>query len=657
MIKIYLGDLVHDANKTNFVVPLNIAYIAEYVKKRFISEVDIKIFKYPKELEKNIKKSPPDILGLSNYSWNEVLNHVFIKMTKRLNPDVITVMGGPNIRTSNQGIKNYLSNNRLLDYYILFEGEETFCNLVEMILGGSNLIKLPVSCATLVKGELHYEPLDIKKKQKQINLPSPYLSGLLDRFLKDPNMIPLFETNRGCPFSCTYCTWGIAAFSKVRKRSLDMLLKELTYVARNSVGQVNWIFCDANFGIMERDLKIAKALRQIMDKYGYPIKATLWHSKNTSERNVEIAKILKDNNCSIAIQSTDPQVLKNSGRNSIKFSHLINQIKYYRENSFEVATDILIGLPGENAKSHLKTLMDAFDLDFGKIHPYNIRMLPGSKYESENDREKYKIKTKFRPIFGAYGTYDGQNVFEAEESIRATKDMSESELEEFKILHWLIYFCWNTGIFKPILFFAKHHAVNPTMVLHKLLYSKHPLLIEMFSEMKKKSCAEWFETKKDMDEHYNQLKNFDDLISNFAKLNFFWVANIYNNPKIISVLLSEITRIINLEIIIGSNEFQDTWKHLLKIVDRLLCRNLLQQEFILREEYNGKALSYVLCNHRLATIETIEVEIFRKKEDVAFCHYHLCQDGISDLSVQNITRFLEIGGMEMLTNSIKIVSG
>jgi len=68
MIKIYLGDLVYDTIETNYVVPLNIAYLATYTKSRYGQEVDIKLFKYPRHLEEALKDNPPDILGLSNYS-------------------------------------------------------------------------------------------------------------------------------------------------------------------------------------------------------------------------------------------------------------------------------------------------------------------------------------------------------------------------------------------------------------------------------------------------------------------------------------------------------------------------------------------------------------------------------------------------------------
>ena len=86
VLKIYLADLVYDTIRTNYTVPLNIAYIAAYVKERYTHDVDIEIFKFPQMLEESIKNAPPDILGLSNYSWNERLNHVFIKLAKRLNP-------------------------------------------------------------------------------------------------------------------------------------------------------------------------------------------------------------------------------------------------------------------------------------------------------------------------------------------------------------------------------------------------------------------------------------------------------------------------------------------------------------------------------------------------------------------------------------------
>lgn len=662
MLKIYLADLVYDTVKTNYVVPLNVACIAAYVAERHAKDIDIKIFKYPHELEKFIKDAPPDILGMSNYSWNERLNQTFIKFAKQLNPEVLTVMGGPNIRTDRAGIEAYLKANAFLDYYILFEGEEPFGNLVDQVLvnraqGVGRMSTPPLGCAALVDGRLHFEPLDLKNKSKEIDYPSPYLTGLLDTFLTDANMIPLFETNRGCPFGCIYCTWGIASRSKVRCRSLEVIHDELDYVAQKSAKQVNWFFCDANFGMFERDSDIAKKIRQLMDKNGYPINVTLWHSKNTGERNIEIAKTIKNSVGHIAIQSTDPEVLKACGRGNIKFEHLITQINFYKQNDLGVVTDILIGLPNETAKSHLNTLVEAFDLGFGKIYPYNIRLLPGSQYETEENRAKYGVKTKYRPIFGAYGVYDGQNIFEIEESVRATKDMSEAELESFKILHWLIYFCWNVGICKPVLRFAQENGINPGLALYKLASTEHPLLAEIFSQMKKQSIAEWHETKEEAIAFYEQQKNFDGMLHGFVKLNLLWIATVYQNPNIVSALMNELIRIIRLDIKADDNSFHNTLEKLVDVSNKLICVDLLQEEFSEKNIVSGEVLSYVLDHHHAdLAMDSVAVEIYRDQQDVSFCHHHLNNGKKKDFSIQNLTRFIEMGGEKMLKNKIRLGS-
>ena len=38
-------------------------------------------------------------------------------------------------------------------------------------------------------------------------IPSPWLTGILDEFF-DGRLAPLLETNRGCPFTCTFCAHG-----------------------------------------------------------------------------------------------------------------------------------------------------------------------------------------------------------------------------------------------------------------------------------------------------------------------------------------------------------------------------------------------------------------------------------------------------------------
>jgi putative methyltransferase len=655
MLKIYLADLVYDTIKTNYVVPLNVAYLAACANERYQGEIDITIFKYPKNLEQAMRDGPPDILGLSHYSWNSRLDILFTKLAKRLNPDVITVMGGPHIRPEPHSIQAYLSEHRTLDYYILNEGEEPFSALVDKVFGGDSRAELPSGCAAIVDGELVFEPISFNKQAKQIDLPSPYLSGWLDPFLADTNMIPLFETNRGCPFGCVYCTWGISALSKVRQRPLEVVFEEIDYVAEKSVGQVNWIFCDANFGLLARDVDIAKKIRKVINKKGYPINVTLWYSKNTSQRNIEITKIVGSKTGYVAIQSADPVVLKSSGRGNICIEDLKSHVDYYKDNGSEVATDILIGLPDESAESHLKTLNTAFDIGFNKICPYNIRLLPGSKYESDEYRRKYDVKTKYRPVFGAYGIYDGKIVLELEESVRATKDMSEEKLDSFKVLHWLIYFMWNSGLFRPVLHFGQQCGVNPCAVLHRLSSSAHPLLKETFQMMKQGSMEEWFDRPEEMISFYKQEDNFGGLVNNFNKLNFLYIAVVYQNIEIYSALENELVTILMDEVTKLNKANPMIIEGLLDFTSKLLCKDLLQEEFCIRKKYPGEVASIALDRSGLSDEESVEVEIYRDAQAAAFCDYHLKRGDIKDYSLKNLARFFEIGGAAMLVNKARII--
>jgi len=653
-INIYLADLVYNTIKTNYVVPLNIGYIASFLKEKFGQEINIKLFKYPDILEKALLENPPDILALSHYSWNARLGFLFLDMAKRLNPKTLTVMGGPNIRMEPADIKKFLTEHQNLDYYIIYEGEEPFARIVGEILEGS-VKPHPLGCATIINGEFFYAPEPLREKGLEINQPSPYLTGWMDQFLADSNMIPLLETNRGCPFRCVYCAWG-AMLPRIRVRPLDQVLKEIDYIAEKSAGQLTWIFCDSNFGILPRDVEIAKKVREVMDKKGYPINVTVWQSKNTPIRNIEITELLGRNNRGLAaIQSSDPKVLNNIGRGAIKMSSIKEQIDYFHKKNLEVGTDILIGLPGENAESHYNTLIDAFDMGFDYFDLTNIRLLQGTKYESDEYRRQYGVKTKYRPIFGAYGTYDNKIVFEVEESVRATKDMSEEEMNNFKVQHWLIFFTWNTGIFKPILLLAKKQGINPGMIVDELSRTKNPMLKNLFDRIKKESTEEWFETKEGMISFYEQPENFNNLVKGFMKLNFFYIALAYQDPEILKSLQKEMEIIVT-EKLKSKNIFnQAVMNNVIELSNLLICKDFLGDEKRITVKYPGEVVSIVTGDPKFANRDTVELEIYRPREFVSFSQFHLNPGGKKNLSLRNIARFLEVGGGDILKNRIKVL--
>jgi radical SAM superfamily enzyme YgiQ (UPF0313 family) len=552
-LTVYLADLVHDYLPGNYVVPLNIGYMAAYVQEKFSRDVDVRLFKSPSELIEALKANSPHIIGFSNYSWNQELNREIIEHFISPMKKTIVVFGGPHIRTNNAGIQEFLEKNSYVDYYCMFEGEIPFGNIVENML--SQGISKSNNCDQGLPGvafirdkQLVYTALEFKKGIIE-DCPSPYLTGLMDKFLRSDQWIPLLETNRGCPFHCTFCVWGISAMDKVRVFPMDRVLEEIRLVGQNSPSPL-WIFADANFGMLKRDISIAKELRRVADKYKILNHANLWWAKNSSPRATEIVKILGGlSDPLVAVQTMDLEILKNIKRDNIKLETMTDLLAEFRKRDFKVNTDVLVGLPGESFESHLNTLRDVFTLNYNRLDVGNIRLLPGSEMESDETREKYQLETKYRLISGGFGEYGGISIFEFEESVRASKDIKEEEMISLRLIHFLIWAFWNLGIAKPILFLLQHRQqINPVDAIIALTQGdSNDAFADFSKEFKKEAINEWFDTAEGLKEYYSS--QFNELIQNgFLKMNFKYLAKTLLNKDFAKVLLESIASKLDLSI-------------------------------------------------------------------------------------------------------------
>ena len=109
--------------------------------------------------------------------------------------------------------------------------------------------------------------------------------------MKNHNYQAIIETNRGCPFLCTFCYWGKGgSATKYRFRDLNTVFREIEYLGSK---KVSYIFnADSNFGMHKRDYNIALKLVETKEKYGYPEGLGLVGGK-TQARIFKIASILQ----------------------------------------------------------------------------------------------------------------------------------------------------------------------------------------------------------------------------------------------------------------------------------------------------------------------------------------------------------------------------
>ena len=93
-----------------------------------------------------------------------------------------------------------------------------------------------------VKGLTFYNEGNLTTTEPQPRLksldeiPSPYTTGVFDGNYR----FAVMETNRGCPFRCTYCYWGAATNDKVHKFDENRIRDEIFWLGENQVPILFW---------------------------------------------------------------------------------------------------------------------------------------------------------------------------------------------------------------------------------------------------------------------------------------------------------------------------------------------------------------------------------------------------------------------------------
>ncbi len=345
------------------------------------------------DLKVKVKKHGSGIFLFSDFNWNYSL-HLRLSQTIKENcKDTLILHGGPNIPADSDEAARLLRHNRHIDALCHGEWDESFGSFIKRYLSIGNFQDIPgVTCW---QGDkiLHQGSFQISR---DINiLPSPFLTGEFEEFIKmySPEVISL-ETNRGCPYKCAFCCWGQALNQKIRLFSLDRVFQELEWAAKHKTAVIE--LNDANFGILARDVDIARYITELKAKYGYPVELVAPFAKNFPERISEIIGITRSaglvSQAILAVQTLDPTTLEIINRKNLNLRHYDKAIKRFRNLNLPVTIEFMLGLPGSTLQSFKKDIQWACDSNSG-IYAHSAIALTNSNMAARGYRQKYKIKT------------------------------------------------------------------------------------------------------------------------------------------------------------------------------------------------------------------------------------------------------------------------
>jgi len=637
-MRILLTLLSHENGNTlqNRHFPLSIGLISEYLKVN-IKNINTILFKRPSLLSKEIELNKPDVVMFSNYMWNESLNCFYAKSIKEIYPDTLIIFGGPNISSNQDTNINFLKKNLFIDILVKGDGELISKLLIENFIKEKDIEKL--------KKYAYGNTLSILKDSKEIiygnneidfrigtttdvsldDIPSPYLSGAFDIFFEDAAIV-LLETNRGCPYGCTYCQQGDEYFSKIRYYTHNRIKKELEYI-NNMISSKNLDmsiieFADPNFGMYKNDTKIFEYLRESQDKYNYP--SDVWCSTGKSNQKLILnnAKLLKSGSIMIraAMQTLNNETLKVIKRKNLKLD-TFNKLTI-SDKSMDIYSDIMLGLPKETKDSYLNGVYKLIDFGTAEFSMPQTILLKGTPMEDQEYINKYNINTKFRVIPECDSIYHindiTQRVTENEAIIISTNTLPFSDYLECRVFNLLVMIFHNTRLLNVIYEYIDSININRSIILKSILsnINKYPKVAQLINNYIK-------DTKDELSDNiliFDENDNIESRISN--KIYKYLSIALFNYKQdIIKLIKDSLINIINNSIL----------KELIQIIENQIINTFdikyIQKKIIVtnKELQNLFGNSITLCYSdlqikRLNSLKSIYIENDERINKLA---YHL----------------------------------
>ena len=366
-----------------------------------------------------------NIVFFSIYVWNKNYCYELAKQLKQANPNLITVFGGPELPHKDPNIFSKFS---FIDTIVIGEGEQAVKDILINLINYDNIPKI-------IKAD----------RIKDLNVPSPYLDGIFDELIEqhpEIEWMPTLETDRGCPYKCTFCDWGSMTASKVIKFGLERVFAELEWFSKMKMPFLT--MTNANFGIFkERDTLIADKIVKLSLDTGYPTGISVSYAKNSNADVFAIVKKFKEANIQtgfiLSLQTTTDSVLENIKRTNMDVNDISNIADYGRQLQIPIFTEVILGLPGETVdswKNNIEKILNS-NLHNG-IDAFFLQILENAPMAHDINRYDMKTFLAYDLFYETTNIVENNNILEGIHVIKSSGTLTNSDLYEMFLYTWAV---------------------------------------------------------------------------------------------------------------------------------------------------------------------------------------------------------------------------
>ncbi|MCA9311368.1 MAG: B12-binding domain-containing radical SAM protein [Phycisphaerales bacterium] len=366
----------------------------------------------PETIARALAEQPIDVLGLSCYTWNWRLQQRIAALIRTSHPDCLIIAGGPH---PDHTYPDFFTDNPFIDAVVVKDGEIPFARILERTLtfptmrdfhrAGRPLDDIPGLCLPGRAGALTAPP-----ETPATFTVSHYLAqrSYYERFIAahPAGVVAAWETSRGCPFRCSYCDWGSATMSKVRRFDMQRLHDEIDWFARSGITVIFSV--DSNFGMFKSDVELTDTIVRAKQEHGFPQYFVWSNAKNVPDRTVEITrKVVRaglDTAHTLSIQHSNLDVLAATDRENISVEKQIRVVRELQADHVPISAQLILGLPGDTPALWRRTFTDLMEWgihDGYIVTPYHL--LPNAPAAAPDYRARWQIDTIERYIYDGPG--------------------------------------------------------------------------------------------------------------------------------------------------------------------------------------------------------------------------------------------------------------